>query len=58
MPVSQDAVKWAFRLFSGRDISKLENEEEVFNNFCNFKEEDALAEAFIKYKEMRTNKRF
>ena len=58
MPVSQDAVKWAFRLFLGRDISKLENEEEVFNNFCNIKDEDALAEAFIKCKEMRTKNRF
>ena len=58
MPVSQDAVKWAFRLFLGRDISKLENEEEVLNNFCNLKDEDALAEAFVKCKEMRTNKRF
>ena len=58
MPVSQDAVKWAFRLLLGRDISLQHNSDKLIESFCRFDDEHALAEAFIKCEEFRTAKRF
>ena len=57
MAVSKDAVKWAFRLFLGRDISDNDNLEKLFENFCKFKDEHALADAFVKCEEFRIKNR-
>jgi hypothetical protein len=57
MAVSKDAVKWAFRLFLGRDISDNDNVEKLFENFCEFKNEHELADAFIKCEEFRIKNR-
>jgi len=53
MPVSRDAVKYAYKLFLGRDISALDNTEKLYDHFCKVKDEDTLAETFIRCDEFR-----
>jgi hypothetical protein len=54
MPVSQDAVKWAFRLLLGRDITGTQDEEKLLESFCKTKDEPALVELFYKCNEFRS----
>lgn len=58
MPVSQDAVKWAFRLLLGRDITGIQDEEKILEAFCKFKDETLLVESFFKCKEFRFKNKF
>jgi hypothetical protein len=53
MPVSQDSVKWAFRLLLGRDITGTQDEKKILEAFCKTKDEPALVELFYKCNEFR-----